>query len=31
MKDTGDKMFKLHSKYTPMGDQPEAIKKLLKI
>ena len=27
MKDTGDKMFKLHSKYTPMGDQPEAIKK----
>ena len=29
MKDTGDKMFKLHSKYTPMGDQPEAIKKIV--
>lgn len=29
MKDTGDKMFKLHSKYTPMGDQPEAIKKII--
>ncbi|WP_294703173.1 excinuclease ABC subunit UvrB [uncultured Fusobacterium sp.] len=24
----GDIMFKLHSKYTPMGDQPEAIKKI---
>ena len=29
MKDTGDKMFKLHSKYTPMGDPPEAIKKIV--
>lgn len=29
MKDTGDEMFKLHSKYTPMGDQPEAIKKIV--
>ncbi len=29
MKDTGDKMFKLYSKYTPMGDQPEAIKKIV--
>ena len=29
MKDTGDKMFKLHSKYTPSGDQPEAIKKIV--
>lgn len=25
----GDLMFKLHSKYTPMGDQPEAIKKIV--
>lgn len=22
-------MFKLHSRYTPMGDQPEAIKKIV--
>ena len=29
MEDTGDKMFKLYSKYTPMGDQPEAIKKIV--